>query len=116
MWIPRTPGSCSRAWKMSSYRVEWRVTSVDGHVVEDVRLQRNPEASAADGGSRSGAKNTGQPEEACGRGEPERVGPQKAGGLDQTLVGALTFGVLGLLALALMVARWLRHRQSRGIQ
>ena len=45
------------------------------------------------------------------------MGPQKAGGLDQTLVyGALTFGVLGLLALALMVARWLRHRQSRGIQ
>ena len=102
-----------------SYRVEWRVTSVDGHVVEDAyAFNVTPEASAADGGSRSGAKNTGQPEaQPAAGGEPERVGPQKAGGLDQTLVyGALTFGVLGLLALALMVARWLRHRQSRGIQ
>jgi hypothetical protein len=37
--------------------------------------------------------------------------------LDQTVVySALTFGVLGLLVLVLVVARWLRHRQSRGIQ
>jgi methionine-rich copper-binding protein CopC len=102
-----------------SYRVEWRVTSVDGHVVEDAyAFNVTPDTSAAEGGSRGEAENTGQPEAQPAAGEePERAGPQKAGGLDQTVVySALTFGVLGLLVLVLVVARWLRHRQSRGIQ
>src|SRR5688572_2323543 len=43
-----------------SYRVEWRVTSLDGHVVEDAyAFNVAPDAGAAEGGSRSGAQNTG---------------------------------------------------------
>ena len=100
-----------------SYRVEWRVTSVDGHVVEDAYAFNVTPTPAADGGSRGRRRTLDSRRHNLRPGEPERAGPQKAGGLDQTLVyGALTFGVLGLLALALMVARRLRHRQSRGIQ
>jgi methionine-rich copper-binding protein CopC len=102
-----------------SYRVEWRATSVDGHVVEDAyAFNVTPEASAAEGGSRNGAQNTGQSEaRPAAGGRPERAGPQEAGGLDQTVVySALSLGVLGLLVLALLAARWLRHRRSRGIQ
>jgi copper resistance protein C len=102
-----------------SYRVEWHVTSLDGHVVEDAyAFNVTLDASAAEGGSRSGTQNTGQSEALpAGGGEPERAGPQEAGGLNQTVVyGALTLGGLGLLVLALLAARWLRHRQSRGIQ
>ncbi len=102
-----------------SYRVEWRVTSLDGHVVESAyAFNVTPDAGAAEGGSRGEAQNTGQPEaQPAAGGEPQRAGPQEAGGLDQTVVyGALIFGVLGLLVLALLVARWLRHRRSRGIQ
>ena len=80
-------------WPCCSYRVEWRVTSVDGHVVEDAyAFNVTPDASAADGGSRSGAKNTGQPEANRGRGS-QNGRDHRRQGLDQTLVyGALTSG------------------------
>ena len=102
-----------------SYRVEWRVTSVDGHVVEDeYAFNVVPNASEAAGGSRGEAEKAGEPEAQPAAGEePERARPQDAGGLDQTVVySALTFGILGLLVLALVAARWLRRRRSRGIQ
>jgi methionine-rich copper-binding protein CopC len=102
-----------------SYRVEWRVTSVDGHIVEDAyAFNVTPDAGPAEGGSRGEAEDARKPEAQPAAGEePEREGPQDAGGWDQTVVySALTFGILGFLVLALVAVRWLRRRQSRGIQ
>lgn len=99
-----------------SYRVEWRVTSIDGHVVEDAyAFNVVSDASGTEGGARAEAGNAGEPEARRGAGEaPERAAPDRSGGLDQTVVyGALTLGVVGLVALA--AASRLR-RKSRGIQ
>ena len=101
-----------------SYRVEWRVTSIDGHVIEDAyAFNVTANTSESEGGSRAEAGNAGGPEAQPGAGEAPKPAPQKdTGGLDQTVVySALTFGVLGLVALALVAARWLRRR-SGGIQ
>jgi methionine-rich copper-binding protein CopC len=83
-----------------SYRVEWRVTSIDGHVIEDAyAFNVNPDAG----------ENEARP--AAG-GEPA----EPPGGLDRSvLYSILTFGVIGLVVLALVAARWLRRR-SRGTQ
>jgi copper resistance protein C len=102
-----------------SYRVEWRVASVDGHVVEDAyAFNVTPEASAAEGGSGPGEENAGVPktQPAAGQ-EPERSSPEDAGGLDRSVVySVVTLMIFTLLLLALVAARWLRRRHSREIQ
>jgi methionine-rich copper-binding protein CopC len=97
-----------------SYRVEWRVTSIDGHVVEDAYAFNVTTATGeAQGDTRAGAGNTGE------RGEQPAAGEKAtelSEGLDQTvLYSILTFGVIGLVVLAVVAARWLRHRQPPGI-
>jgi methionine-rich copper-binding protein CopC len=99
-----------------SYRVEWRVTSIDGHVVEDA-YAFTVTAAAGEAGRGARAENAGEPGARPAAGEePGPAAPESAGGPDPTLLyGALTFGVLGLVVLAL-AARALRRRKSRGIQ
>ena len=99
-----------------SYRVEWRVTSIDGHVIEDAYAFNV--APGTGGGSRAGAEDAGEPgaQRAAG-GAPEPASRGDGGGLDPTvLYSALTLGVLGVVVLALLAMRWLRHRKSRRIQ
>jgi methionine-rich copper-binding protein CopC len=97
-----------------SYRVEWRVTSIDGHVIEDAyAFNVTPDAGEAGSGPMAGAGDAGE-----GEGQPAAGGEPAAGssgGLDRSvLYSILTFGVLGLVVLALVAARWLRRRRSRG--
>lgn len=96
-----------------SYRVEWRVTSIDGHVVEDAyAFNVTADADETGRGARDETENAG--ESGAQPAPREEPGP---GGLDRTLLyGVLTFAVLGLGALALVAARALRRRRSRGIQ
>ena len=95
-----------------SYRVEWRVTSIDGHVIEDAyAFNVTPDAGEAGGGPRAGAGEAGEGEAQAAGGEK----PESLGGLDRSvLYSILTFGVLGLVVLALVAARLLRRRRSRG--
>jgi methionine-rich copper-binding protein CopC len=94
-----------------SYRVEWRVTSIDGHVIEDAyAFNVTPDAGETGGGSRAGA---GESEAQPASGQESAAG--SSGGLDRPMLySILTFGVLGLVVLALVAARWLRRRRSRG--
>jgi methionine-rich copper-binding protein CopC len=96
-----------------SYRVEWRVTSIDGHVIEDAyAFNVTPDAGDAGGGSRAGAEDAGEAQPAAG----EEPAAGSLGGLDRSvLYSILTFVVLGLVVLALVAARWLRRRRSRGV-
>jgi copper resistance protein C len=98
-----------------SYRVEWRVTSIDGHVIEDAyAFNVTPNAGDAGGGSRAGAGDAGEGEARPAAGEEPAAG--SSGGLDRPMLySILTFGVLGLVVLALVAARWLRRRRSRGV-
>lgn len=100
-----------------SYRVEWRVTSIDGHIVEDAyAFNVTPDTSEAEGGSRAEAENAGGPGAQPAAGE-KPAASEGSGGLDQSvLYSILTFGALGLVVLALVAARWLRRHQSRGIR
>lgn len=100
-----------------SYRVEWRVTSIDGHVIEDAyAFNVTPSASETEGDTRAGAGNAGETGARPATGE-EPAAPESSGGLDQSVIySLLTFGVLGLVVLALLAARWLRRRKSRGVQ
>jgi methionine-rich copper-binding protein CopC len=100
-----------------SYRVEWRITSLDGHVVEDA-YAFNVTADTGETGAeaRAEAENAGEPGARPAAGE-EPAAPEDAGGLDRTLLfGGLIFGVLGLVGLVLLAARWLRRRKARGMQ
>jgi hypothetical protein len=99
-----------------SYRVEWRVTSIDGHIVEDAyAFNVTASAGETEGGTRTKAGDAGEP--GAQPGVPEPASQENRGGLDQTvLYSLLTFGVLGLVGLVLVAARWLRRRRYRGIQ
>jgi methionine-rich copper-binding protein CopC len=102
-----------------SYRVEWRVTSIDGHVIEDVyAFNVSANASETKGGARAQAENAEEPgAQPAARKEPGPSSQENTGGLDRTvLFGVLTFGFLGLVVLALLAANALRHHKSRGIQ
>jgi copper resistance protein C len=90
-----------------SYRVEWRITSIDGHVIEDAyafNVTGEPESgeqAAAQGGGDQEVRQEPPPRE-------------EAGTLGGTvLYGALLFGILGLVVLAVVLLRW---RDTRGIQ
>jgi methionine-rich copper-binding protein CopC len=103
-----------------SYRVEWRVTSIDGHVIEDAyAFNVSANASETQGGAQAQAQYAEGPgAKPAARKEP---GPssqeENTGGLDRTvLFGVLTFGLLGLVVLALIAAKALRQHKSRGIQ
>jgi methionine-rich copper-binding protein CopC len=99
-----------------SYRVEWRVTSIDGHVIEDAyAFNVTPDAGDTGGGSRAGAEDAGERGAQATAGEDPAAG--SSGGLDRSvLYSILTFGVLGLVVLALVAASWLRRRRSRGVR
>jgi methionine-rich copper-binding protein CopC len=102
-----------------SYRVEWRVTSIDGHVIEDAyAFNVTASSSETEGRAQDEAEDTkvsgAQP---AAKEAPEPPSQEDTGGIDRTvLYGILTFGVLGLVVLALVAARSLRRRKTRGIQ
>jgi methionine-rich copper-binding protein CopC len=102
-----------------SYRVEWRVTSIDGHVIEDAyAFNVSANASQTEGGAQAEAEDAEEPgAQPAAREEPEPSPQENTGGSDRTvLYGVLSFAVLGLVVLALVAARLLRRRKSRGIQ
>jgi methionine-rich copper-binding protein CopC len=91
------------------YKVEWRITSVDGHVVGDTyRFAVSASASKPEDAARAGAEGAEGPE--------ARPGAQKdsdGGGFGQVATySALSLGILGLAALVLLGATWLRRRRS----
>lgn len=97
-----------------SYKVKWRVTSIDGHVVAgayDFSVVSNagePESGAkVEGAEEPEARSAGQQEPA------DPIGREEAGGgFGQTLVySALSLGALGLVVLVVLGMTRLRRRK-----
>ena len=95
-----------------SYRVEWRITSIDGHVIEDAyafNVTGEPGAGEPEAGEQAAAQDAGDQ-------DAQRAPPaqENTDALGRTVpYGALLIGVLGLIVLAIVLLRW---RNTRGIQ
>lgn len=94
-----------------SYSVEWRLTSVDGHVVAG-EYGFNVTADAGPPEGEGAGEPGGGPEPQSGD-EPQQLAEQDTdGGTDQSMLySALSLGVLGLVAVAILGVARLRGRK-----
>lgn len=90
-----------------SYKVRWRVTSLDGHVIDGTYGFTIAAGGARDGAARAGAEGAEEPQRPAARGEPA----QQGGSVPALLYSAVSLAILGVGALALLGVARVRGRK-----